>query len=602
MPRTLLCVTVVAVALAGCTTKPRTDLPGGDTATSQADPWPTAATTLRKQPDLGGARQVVSQLTADLANNPKAEAPAALPPDAVKQLADLLRLTPGETKEISGGTYTTLDAAYLGECLLLRDAVRSLDLGNHSPERKAQLAFAWVCRQVYLRQGVIRVGNGLTYSPPLPPQYALLRGYGTGLDRAYVFLAALQQLGFDGCLIGPPGREQAPSIAIENDKPTKGPFWAVGARTADGQVLLFDPWRGQPFPGPNGGVGTLAEVLANPDQMKPWMEDKNTPWDVSAADVKAATAYVAVPFMAVTPRMKMLEEKVAAEVGVKAYRNPVEAVARLGPAAKVWASPDPFCLTRALASFLPTEDGGTDATPVKELRLLDQVSRFGQVPSELYAPPPDIAAPELQAGLRTRFVVRFLEWVVDANPREKIHRGQFNEVIRGMIDREQKLNALRDRSRGAAVTEGDLAKWTQTANELYQSLSAARLPQNAGNLPAAQAALEQFWGQGGAVVQQIEDTTMVPVGLAEVGYFVAVCKHEQAERAGIRMHRTPPADKGRAEAERATKEAWAVAKDAWGRYLAAAEPYLKLNPERTAHARKLAERAGTLADKPTAAW
>lgn len=606
MRRTLV---LTALLLVGCSTKPKPiAVPGDATASGlTADPWPTVAATLRKQPDIGGARQAISQVTTDLANNPKAEPVPALSADAAKALAEQLRLTPNEAKEISSGTFTNLDSSYLAECLILRDAVRSLDLGSHSAERKAAFGFDWVCRQVYLRLAYTPTQSGLVLTQPLPPQYVLLRGYGSGLERAYVFLAVLQQLGFDGCLIGPPNREQGVSVTVQNGQPTKGPFWAVGARLPDGQIALFDPWRGQAFPGLNGGIGTLAQVLANPDQLKFWRDDKDRPWDVSADDVKAATVYAAFPFPAVTPRMKLLEQKIAADVGVKVSLDVAETVKRFGPAAKVWGpavNQDPFCYTRALATFLPIEDGGSDATSVKEQRLFDKVTKFQVVPLELYSPPAELTASEIQVRLKGYFFGRYQEWILSLNPREKIDRGQFNELIRGLIDREQRLNVARDRGRATAkaLPENAISAWAKQANALFQRVSEARLPQNQAMLPEAEAAIDHFWTHGGPELQYLEDSLIVPPCLADVSYFLAVCKHEQAERASIRLHRTPPGEKARAEADKAAKEAWAVAKDTWDRYFAGSEAYLKAYPERTPHLRKLAERATKLAANPTAEW
>lgn len=606
MSRLLL---LLPLLLVGCSTKPKPIANPNDAEANKGqatDPWPMVAATMRRQPDIGGARQAISQLTNDLANNSKAEPIPTLTPDAVKALGEQLRLTPTELKEIGGTTFTTLDSSYIAERLLFRDVVRSLDLGAHSPDRKAAFAFDWVCRQVYPRQAFTPMPTGqVLLTQPLPPQYVLLRGYGTGLERAYVFLAVLQQLGFDGCLIGPPNREQAPSLTVLNGKPTKGPFWAVGARLPDGQIILFDPWRGQAFPGPNGGIGTLAQALANPDQLKPWRDDKESPWDVSVDDVKAATVYAAFPFPALTPRMKQMEQKVSADVGVKLSLDVAETLARLGPAAKVWApagNQDAFCYTRTLVTFLPIEEGGTDATSVKDQRLYDKVTKVQTVPIELYTPPAELTASEILGRLKTMYFVRYHEWILTLSPREKIERGQFNDIIRGLIDREQRLTQARDRGKATVLPPNAITVWAQQANRLFQRVSEARLPQNQAQLPDAEAAIDIFWTRGGPELQYLEDTLVVPAFLSDVGYFLAVCKHEQAERAAIRLHRTPPADKGRADAEAAAKDAWAVAKDAWDRYFAGSEPYLKQYPERTPHLRKLAQRASKLAANPTAEW
>src|SRR5262249_4036985 len=149
----------------------------------------------------------------------------------------------------------------------------------------------------------------------LPPSYVLRRGYGSGLERAYVFLALLQQLGIDGCLVGPPDTAEKPSYFVPtgpDGKPltagAKGPFWAVGARVG-ADVILFEPWRGERF------HGTLAALKANPDPLKPWFDDKA--WGVTPDDIKKGAVFLAAPVSALAPRMELLESKLRAEAPVR---------------------------------------------------------------------------------------------------------------------------------------------------------------------------------------------------------------------------------------------------------------------------------------------
>jgi hypothetical protein len=597
-PLRLLAPLLLACAV-GCTAKtgPTTVTPTEKAV--KTDPWPAAAAILRRQPDLGGARQAISLLNSELGESTEAEKPKPMPADAAKALGERLRLTPDELKDAAGTQYTNLDAAYLTECLIVRDAIRSLDFGNLPIERKLRLAFDWVCRQIYLRQGIIHTPQGPAFSPPLPPQFALYRGYGSGLDRAYLFLAVIQQLGLDGCLIGPPDREIAPGIALEDNKPTKGPFWAVGCRLPNGSVALFDPWRGEAFPGTNGAAGTLTELVANPDLLKPWIDDKARPWDGKLADVKAASIYVALPYLAASDRMKLLETKIGGEVGVKLARDPAELAERFGANAKVWsATTDQFCLTRALPSFLPLEEGGTDTSSTRELRLHDQILKLAPIPLELFAPPADVTNPEVRNALKAFFLKRFSDLVVESNPRERIGRGQFNDVIRTLVERERQIGQSRERAQRNPATEEALKEWAETANDLYEKQSIARLPRNQANLPAAQAAVEQFWERGGSVIQLIEDRYILPICAVELGYLLAICKHEQAERASIRLMRAGATETDRAAALSAAKDAWLVAKDAWDRHFAASEALAKTDPSRTVHTRRLAARAARLAADP----
>ncbi len=595
---------LTAVLAVGCTAKtgPTGDVPVEKAA--KADPWPASAAILRRQPDLGGARQAVSLLNSDLGEVPAAESPQPMPADAAKTLAERLRLSAEELKEVAGTPYSNLDAAYLSECLAIRDAIRSLDLGELPAEQKARLAFDWVCRQVYLRQALVVSPAGPAFSPPLPPQFLLLRGYGSGLDRAYLFLAAIQQLGLDGCLIGPPDRETAASIAVENDKATKGPFWAVGCRLPNGSVALFDPWRGEPFPSTGGAVGTLTELVAKPDLLKPWIEDKSRPWDGSPDLLKTATVYVAVPFMATSERMKLMERKIGAEVGVILARDPAELVDRFGANTKIWSAPvnvDKYGLTRVLHSFLPLEEGGTDTTPSRELRLLEQITKLSPIPLDLFDPPAEVLNNEVRNALRGFFLRRYSELVLDPNPRERIGRGQFNEVVRVLVERERAVGQIRAQARRNPVSAESLKDWGARADELYEKQSIARLPQNQANLPDAQAAIAQFWEKGGQVVQSIEDRNILPLCAADLSYLLAVCKHEQAERATIRLLRLDPKDAGRAAALAVAKDAWSIAKDAWDRHIAANGALAKSDPERTVQAKRLAERAARRAVDPAPA-
>lgn len=601
----VLAATLSALAPVGCT---RTVSSGSGTGSASAnaetktDPWPAAAADVRKQPDAGTSRRVLNQINADLTRNPAADAPQEMAPAAAKTLADTLRLTPDEVAEITGKAYTALDAAYLSESLYARDAARSLDPAGRPPQEQAAVLFDWVCRQVYLKPWEIgRTQDSVSLAPCVPPTYVLRRGYGTGLERAYVMLAVLRQAGLDGCLIGPPGKEQAPSTPVVGGKQVKGPFWAVGARAGD-DIVLFDPWRGQPLPGPGGkGIATLAQVKANPDQLKPWFEDKANPWDVTPADLKAATAYVALPLSAVSPRMKLLDAKFATEVGVKLAADPAEQAAAVGKAAggtaHVWAPPanvDMYCFTRALPSFLPIDEGGTDRTPPPPRgRQLFGLLTSDPLKLALYARPPELGAAAAPAmnDLLGRFAGVFQANFVETAPREKIHRGQFKDVVQTLVKQEDAFRATQDRYRTDPRQAEAVRAWCQKANQVYDQLTVAQLPENRAALPEAEAAVARFWREETAGQQAVIDQAVATAGLAEAGYLLALAKHEQAERAQLRLDRATDATRPRAVAD--AKAAWATAKDAWDRYAPYADLQDKAFPGRAAHARRLAERAAT---------
>jgi hypothetical protein len=604
---------LVALAPAACTRQASIGNVGDKgTDAKAADPWPAAVGELRRQTDPGTCRRLLNQLNAELSANPSATSPQQLGDEDARQLAALLHLTEDERKELGGSAYTGLDAAYLAESLYLRDVVKSLDLQGLPPEKQAAAAFAWVCRQVYLRAWEITTPDGQpAYAPPLPPTAVLRRGFGTGLERAYAFLTLAQQVGLDGCLVGPPGREKAPSQSIAGGKLAKGPFWGVGVKAGD-DVFLFDPWRGEPLPGPGGkGVGTLAQVKKSPDQLKPWRDDKANPWDVPPVDVADAAVYVAVPLSAVTPRIKLLESQLAAGLGVKLAADPREVKDRFakGPApASVWAPPpttDPFAYPRALAYFLPKADGGLAPG---DLRLSERLEQ-DQVPRSLMVSPPGLEHLEAALILAAQPRQAYHAALVAPGFREKIHRGQFNEVSRALVEHDRQFAAAEQRGREDASRAEDARSWVTKANAVYRKLSEARKPENRADLPAAEAEVAQFWRQELRGAMVLTDRALAETGRGEAGFLMAVCKHEQAERAQLRFDRAATAaaqgDRGKAAAEKArdqartaAADAWAAAKDAWERYAPYADAQAAGYPGRADHAKRLAARATRLAANP----
>jgi hypothetical protein len=598
---------LLLLAVAGCSPRAGSDAApaaGGDKApAAKGDPWPAAAAELRKATDVGTCRRVIGQLNGDLADNPAADAPPALAPDAAAALGQLLRLAPDELAEATNKAYTPLDAAYLADAFYLRDAVRSLDLGGLPPERQAAAIFDWVGRMAHRRGWTLgQSDRAVQVAPCVPPTYVLRRGYGTGLERATVFLAALQQAGIDGALIGPPGQEQGSSSPVADGKETKGPFWAVAAR-GGADLFLFDPWRGEALPGPGGKPATLAQVRANPALLDPWFNDKARPWDVPREQLAAAVPYVAVPLSAATPRMRLFDSKVAAEVGVKLALDPkglAEAVGKAagGPPAAIWAPPpaDGYAYTRVLRSFLPADDGGADRTPPGPARLYDRLTVLDAVPVALFAPPAELAGPGREAiqPLFGDFLNEFKTGFVDPGLAEKVHRGQFNEVVAAAVQLEGRFAASQQRSRTDPGHAARVRDWCRAANEVYAALSEARLPENRDRRPAAEAAVGAFWRASAEGRQAVLDQAVAAAGMGEAAYLLAVCKHEQAERAEGRRAKAADGPARERAADRA-KAAWAGAKDAWDRYAPHRDAQDRAFPGRGPHAKALADRAAALA-------
>src|SRR5262249_8251064 len=121
--------------------------------------------TLSKATDLATCRTVLQQL--NTYNSQETPLPLALAtPELRRVLQDGFHLDAGEMEEVTSANFTALDAHHLDECFLFRDAAHFLSVEDLPVERQAASAFAWVVRQVRLRESP---GGGEV----LPPAFVL---------------------------------------------------------------------------------------------------------------------------------------------------------------------------------------------------------------------------------------------------------------------------------------------------------------------------------------------------------------------------------------------------------------------------------------------
>jgi hypothetical protein len=561
---------VLAASLAGCGSPAGSN--GGATSTTgrKVEPWENVANRLRKENDLSACKTALGQLNNELAERTDLPPVPALTDEAAKNLAALVPLSTDDIAEIRGASYSALDPAYVAECFHLRDAARSLDPSGLPPQDLVRLGFAWVCRQVYLQPWELEREG---YIPAVPPSYVLLRGHGSGIERAYVFLALLQQFGVDGCFIGDAGQS---SLKVVNQKSVlhRGPFWAVGARVGP-DIFLFDPWTGEPFPAPDGkGVATLAQVKADPAK-----------WKLPEAEVKASSIVLAVPLSALAPRMATLESKILADTGVRLAMDASALKNRFPPEAKFWnPAGDRFTYTRMLVAFLPTEEGGLDRA--ESQYRPHTLYRRSLIPKSLSTLPAGLnpaAAERLQMAILGVYGLSFFE---PPTPRERIQRGQFQDAARYLM---QKLDAFGyGQERLRAVDPADLAAWTEKANGAFEFLNSARyptpgqtspLPENDPGVMDARAKLDEFWRGTEPVWRVFVDRATASLGRAEAAYLLALAKHEEAERGQSRG---------------SAVNAWRQAASSWNAYLE--QEGENRIPARSVHAKALAARAKSFAN------
>ncbi len=564
------------------------------------DPWPRVAPALRETNDSGTCRRVLTELNSGLSANPSAEQPTGLSPEQEASLRKLLPLTEEDGAEVRGASYSSFDPNYLADAYYFRDIARALEVPPDDPVKQADAAFAWMCRQLVATQSIRQVGpDKFELSPPAPPSAVLRRGSGSGLERAYVFLAILQQLGLDGCLVGPseaadrPGHWSPPGVA-----PGRGPFWAVGVRIG-GDVVLYHPWRGEKIP------GTLAEAVAKPQTLEGWLGAQTG--DVTPDIVKRSIPFLAVPLSAIAPRNALLEQKLQQTTGEPRLAIDVVALrdrfAKEGkqPEVKFWnPTSDPYTYTRVPLSFLPIEEGGWDAEPLGR-RVSDRYKK-GLIPARLIAGVQGLEGiPEAQQQLLISIVERYVGmFLTPPTPREQIQRGMFADATPDLVRKRDAFDAAAQRIRTDTNRDAMLREWVSRAGKAYGELSIARLNEKTdpNRVVTAQQGIEQFWKENATGASAIADQALAAVGSAEATYLLALCKHEQAERSQVRYDRTRAAagtdSRATPAADRAREKAlddWNDALGWWGRY----EKYQSMQeaafPGRTEHARQLADRA-----------
>jgi hypothetical protein len=627
LPQVLFCMTIFSAImlsiglLNGCSKAPKG---GGTTESTSAkvNPWELTGKKLKKETDFAACQNALRVLVENLRNDDSYPKPASLGPDEERALA-IVPLGPGDKDEIHGWIYSAHDPVYLADCFYLRDVAQSLKLPNLTPEQIADIGFAWVCRSVALDPWYLpwSVGErrGLM-AAAVPPTFVLRRGCGSALERMYVFLALLQQMDFEGCLIGPPDARKIENYdAIGSDRmtPLPGgpprPFWAVGVRIGS-DIKLYDPWRGEAFP------AQLSTLKANPEAHNNWFESAANLSGTKSDDVKIAKVYLAVPVNALSPRMEMLNQKLAKEgVAVRLAINPTQYLAAFpDPKPTFWNTPeDRFTYGRVSRMFLPREQGGADDAPFPD-RLYDQFQQY-QLPSGFNSAVPELRAldaPEVAKDIRDQnyfktrqiFSIAFLgapspreqntmvAIVASPNPRERIQRGFFQDALRDLIEKQDIFVRVMETVRNTPDVEEQIRHWGLSAKELSLNLGRTAIiadkAEKSNELSAIRAAYDAHMRDPTTLLML--NRVYAPICKLETAFLLSLCKHEEAERTQTQ------ADYATGEElvgiRQRAQEAWITARSAWRTYFEGFNGSQESLPGRAVQAKTLSARAEKFAN------
>lgn len=461
-------------------------------------------------------------------------------------------LDKAELDEVANPNYTTLDAAYLESCFLMRDALRALDLDALSPAEKAGAAFAWAMRQVALRQH----DGSVT-----PPDFVLRRGWGSARERAAVYLALVQQLGLPAGLVASPGLDEpwACGVVVEREG------------TKEWQLLLFDHRLGLPLPGEKGPtdsplarayrlampvpqaaegipVATLAAVRQKPELLADLKADEKTTYDVTADHLKAATVELAVPLSALAPRHRILQnELLTPALRATLWVDPEAQMQALGAATGAEGGPATVKVRREmvglLRDFLPERDGGigTDLRMAEFLRTI--------VPRDSLPPQVQQLDGEPRNLFEQRFALPFVALFLERNgPRDLVLRGRTKEASEALTVALDQANLVLSVRKVTPDVEEEFGRWREEITQAYGNLIRAQAEAKRGGpadaVEAARAQIDQVWkNHAKGLMILIEGAAAGPRRFFLM-YLLAQAKYEQAERAASASEGEAAAAKG----------------------------------------------------------
>jgi hypothetical protein len=152
------------------------------------------------------------------------------------------------------------------------------------------------------------------------------------------------------------------------------------------------------------------------------------------------------------------------------------------------------------------------------------------------------------------------------------------------VERQDEFAKALLRVRNTADADKTMREWAERAVQLYSDL---------GRIPNARAAIDDHWKAPGAGL--LSDRALAEVGQAEAAFLLALCKHEEAERAQTRLERATGDDASKLQLRQAAADSWKGALDLWRSYRDEYKSAQTGLPGRTEHVMTLMARAEKLA-------
>jgi hypothetical protein len=481
------------------------------------------------------------------------------------ELASLCRLTENEVTDLGQRTFTPGDALYLEQCLTIRAGLRALNLDARPASERGKLAFEWVCRTAYVDSRM---------PTPVPGGLTLQIGYGASLSRAYAVLAVWQQVGLDGCLVGPASLKDTRALVPRNSALESAPVRACGLKIGP-DIFLYDPAAGKPVPTADGkGVLTLAAARTNPAAAKALADE---------SELKTWQPFLGPPLNALTKRMEWLEKLNPGAASARLFidvRAEAAKYKEAGESPAVWNAPDdPLSPVRIVGRFA-IEEASPDGGPPKALRerLREDLVPYGLLPNNKVVP----NAHGLVQGMFKFWYNRF--WFGPGSARDLYVRGDLADALAALNEISSEVNTVKSRVDQDRTLRADFAEYFKKLFELGADQQRARGDPEA--FAAATKAFQAFRTQPKNMDIERAYTlgTAARPLTAEVLYLQASCIHERAERAQL-------------DGAAGAAAGWRNAVESWDRYLSEAAVLRPVFPGREAHAKALRARCQSFLPK-----
>lgn len=232
-----------------------------------------------------------------------------------------------------------MDGDFLKETTWLRD-ISNTNRGDKLDDLSvASNLFDWTIRNIQL----------VAPSPPAPGQKqpdigrlilnrhsvgdVLMLGYGTAVQRAWIFILLARQQGLDAVMLATP----------DPDHPGQPRPWLPAILHKDGDhehLYLFDSSLGLPIPRARGEeIATLAEAADDPAVLDRLDLDDAHHYPIKSAEAKQAIALVEASPGYLARRMKILEMQLTGAERLVLSASPAETVARLKKVAGLKTEP-----------------------------------------------------------------------------------------------------------------------------------------------------------------------------------------------------------------------------------------------------------------------